>query len=276
MSESTKKPRISRLAVLGAGKMGLTLMRAMISAGVVDRAGVVATARHAARLAHVADELDVATTLDNRQAASDAEVILLCVKPQTAQAVLAELADHLRPDQLLVSILASVSTGYIEARLNHGVPVVRAMPNTPALVGAGMTVLCAGSAASAADLELASTAFADLGRVMTLDERYFDAVTSVSASGPAFIYMVIEALAEGAVKVGLPRAVATELAAQACLGAARMVIETKDHPAVLRDAVTTPAGCTIDGILSLEEGGLRVTLIKAIVEATRRAGELVE
>ena len=266
----------SRLAVLGAGKMGLTLTRAMLDAGVTVPESVVATAKHQARLELVAKELGIETTLDNRAAAEGADIILLCVKPQTAASVLDELRDVLREDQILVSILASVSTTYIEERLTARVPVVRAMPNTPALVGAGMTVLCAGRWAGEEHVTAAHGAFENLGRVLSLDEKYFDAVTSVSASGPAFIYVVIEALADGAVKVGLPRAVATELAAQACLGAAKMVIETGDHPAVLKDAVTTPAGCTIDGILSLEEGGLRVTLIKSIVEATRRAGELVE
>jgi pyrroline-5-carboxylate reductase len=138
-----------------------------------------------------------------------------------------------------------------------------------------MTAICGGSSATPEHLEVARTIFAVMGRTMLLDESSFDAVTGLSASGPAFIYVVIEALAEGGVKTGLPRAVATELAAQACFGAAKMVLETGGHPALLKDDVTTPAGCTVDGILALEAGGLRVTLIKAVVEATRRAGELV-
>ena len=150
------------------------------------------------------------------------------------------------------------------------------MPNTPALVGAGMTALTAGAHAGDEHLDLAERLFAQLGRTLVLDEKHFDAVTGLSASGPAFLYIAIEALAEGGVKMGLPRKVATELAAQACLGAGKMVMETGSHPALLKDAVTTPAGCTMDGILMLEEGGLRVTLIKAVVEATRRARELVE
>ena len=139
-----------------------------------------------------------------------------------------------------------------------------------------MTAVCGGTAARPEHLQLGRTLFSRLGRALVLDEKYFDAVTGLSASGPAFIYIVIEALAEGGVKVGLPRQVATELAAQTCLGAAKMVLETGQHPAQLKDEVTTPAGCTIDGILKLEEGGLRVTLIKAIVEAAGRARELVD
>ena len=156
------------------------------------------------------------------------------------------------------------------------VPVVRSMPNTPSLIGAGMSAICKGAAAGEAHLETARGIFASLGRVVVLDEALFNAVTGLSASGPAFIYIVIEALAEGGVKAGLPRAVATQLAAQTCFGAAQMVLDTGSHPALLKDDVTTPAGCTMDGILELEEGGLRVTLIKAVVEATRRAGELVD
>lgn len=269
-------PRIGRLAVLGSGKMGTTLLRALLDAGVVTREGVVATARHAERLAEVERELGVATTLDNARAVEGADVVLLATKPQTANEVLRQISKSLAPPQLLVSILAGVTTSYIEARLESPVPVVRAMPNTPAQIGAGMTALTGGRHATTEHLSSMRASFALLGRALVLDEKYFDAVTALSASGPAFLYIVIEALAEGGVKVGLPRAVATELAAQACLGAAKMVIETGHHPAVLKDAVTTPAGCTIDGILELEAGGLRVTLIKSIVEATRRASELVE
>ncbi len=267
--------RLGRLAVLGAGKMGSTLARAWIASGVVERGAVVATARHAERLAAVGRELEVATTLDNREAARGADVVLLAVKPQGAEELLAELRDVLEPRQLVISILASVSTAFVEQRLAAPVPVVRAMPNTPALIGSGMTVLCGGRWATPEQLAVAGGAFERLGRALVLDEKHFDAVTGLSGSGPAFIYIVIEALAEGGVKVGLPRNIATELAAQSCLGAARMVLETGQHPALLKDAVTTPAGCTIDGILQLEEGGLRVTLIKTIVEASRRAGELL-
>jgi len=267
---------VRRVAVLGAGKMGGTLARALLDAGVVAPADVTATTRTAARREAVARELGVRTVPDNALAVADADIVLLAVKPQTAVTVLEEIRDRLRPDQLLVSILAGVPLAHLEAHLPEGIPVVRAMPNTPALVNAGMTVVCGGRAATAAHVLAARSLFTHLGRVLVLDESYFDAVTGLSASGPAFLYIVIEALAEGGVKMGLPRNVAIELAAQTCLGAGKMTIETGDHPALLKDAVTTPAGCTVDGILQLEEGGLRVTLIKAVVEAARRARELVE
>ncbi|MEL7061042.1 MAG: pyrroline-5-carboxylate reductase, partial [Acidobacteriota bacterium] len=197
--------------------------------------------------------------------------------PQTACLVLDEVSAGLGADQLLVSVVAGLKTASIAALLGDSpVPIVRAMPNTPSRVGAGMTVLCGGRGTNEAHLRLGEAIFIHAGRVMSLDESHLDAVTGLSASGPAFLYLVIEALAEGGVKVGLPRNVATELAAQTCLGAAQMVLATGDHPALLKDEVTTPAGCTVDGLLELEAGGLRVTLIKAVVEARRRARELVD
>ena len=264
-----------RLAVLGAGKMGGTLLRALRERGLLGPGEVAATTRHAATAQDAAARLGVDVGTDNRRAAAAAEVVLLAVKPQALAEVLREIAPVLRPEQLLVSIVASASTAFIEGHLQGPVPVVRAMPNTPSLVGAGMTALAPGRHAGGAHLERARALFAAVGRTLVLDERHMDAVTALSASGPAFVYVVLESLAEGGVKVGLPRNIATELAAQACLGAATMVLETGEHPALLKDAVTTPAGCTIDGLLQLEEGGLRVTLIKAVVEATRRAAQLI-
>lgn len=269
--------RLNSMAVIGAGKMGETLTSALVGSGVVDAAGVIATAKHRPRLDHMKQQYAVETTLENARAVAGAEVVLLCVKPQIAQAVIEEIRDHLTPDQILVSIIAGLTTEAIETHLGDArIPVVRAMPNTPSRIGCGMSAVCGGRWARARHVELGRALFSRIGRSVVLDEKHFDAVTGLSASGPAFIYIVIEAMAEGGVKLGLPRAVATELAAQTCLGAGQMAVETGSHPALLKDEVTTPAGCTIDGILKLEEGGLRVTLIKAIVEAGQRARELVD
>ncbi|MDH3591181.1 MAG: pyrroline-5-carboxylate reductase [Planctomycetota bacterium] len=266
---------VDNVAVLGAGKMGNTLIHALRRSGLA--AGkIVATGRREAPLARLAENEGVATSRDNREAVAGADLVLLCVKPQVVAGVLDEIGAVMNDKQVLVSIAAGATTRLIESHLPGEVPVVRAMPNTPSLIGAGMTALCGGRWASDAQVETARRVFAGMGRTMVLDEDYFDAVTGLSASGPAFVYIIIEALAEGGVKAGLPRSVATELAAQACLGASRMVLDTEAHPALLKDDVTTPAGCTMDGILKLEEGGLRVTLIKAVIEATRRAGELVD
>lgn len=273
---SASDPRIGRLAVIGAGTMGETLIDALVDAGSVSADDVVATAKHQPRLDVLAARFGVRTTTDNAEAVREADVVLLCVKPQVAPSVLAELRGRMREGALLVSIVAGLTTARMEGLLGDGVPVVRSMPNTPSRIGCGMNAVCGGRWASDHHTELARAMFARIGRCLVLEEKHFDAVTGLSASGPAFIYIIIEALAEGGVKVGLPRAVATELAAQTCLGASRMVLDTGHHPALLKDEVTTPAGCTMDGILTLEEGGLRVTLIKAIVEASRRAHELVE
>lgn len=265
-----------RLAVLGAGKLGETLIRGLLDAAVIRADHVTVTAAHEERVEKLRRSLGVEGAASNREAVASADLVLLAVKPQQVPLVLGEIGGALGPHQLLVSVAASVSTAFIEKHLDRPVPVIRAMPNTPALLKHGMTAIAPGTHASREHLELARSIFSAVGRVLTLDEKHMDAVTGLSASGPAFIYIVIESLAEGGVKVGLPRDVATVLAAQTVLGAAAMVLETGEHPAKLKDQVTTPAGCTIDGILELEEGGLRVTLIKAVVRATQRARELLE
>lgn len=273
----TDSVRLESLAVLGAGKMGETLISSLIGTGVVEPGAVTATAVHQTRLDRLHSTFGVRTTLDNRAAVDGAELVLLCVKPQVASGVIAEVADLLGPEQILCSIVAGLTTAGMETSLEgRAVPVVRAMPNTPSRIRRGMTAVCGGLHATPEHLALAQQLFARIGRSLVLDEKYFDAVTGLSASGPAFLYIVIEAMAEGGVKAGLPRSVATELAAQTCLGAGHMVLETGEHPALLKDEVTTPAGCTMDGILALEQGGLRVTLIQAILEAVRRAGGLVD
>jgi len=278
MSESAQGPvpGNGRLTVLGAGKLGEALIRGLIDAGVVRAGDVTVTAGHAERIDHLARTLGVRGAASNAEAARGAGTLILSVKPQTVSAVLAELRGVLEPSQLLVSVAASVGSAFIEKHLDRPVPVIRAMPNTPALIRQGMTALAAGRHATREHVEAALGLFRPLGRTVIVDEKHMDAVTALSASGPAFIYVVIESLAEGGVKVGLPRDLATELAAQTVLGAGAMVLETGEHPAKLKDLVTTPAGCTIDGILELEEGGLRVTLIKTIVRATHRAKELLE
>jgi pyrroline-5-carboxylate reductase len=264
-----------KLAVLGTGKLGGILLRAYLKQGLFAPKHVMATVKHSEKAATLAKELGVSVTTENRKAVHGADIVLLGVKPQVVGDVLKEIAPELSEKSLVISVAASVPTSYIEQRLGGKVPVVRAMPNTPAAVGCGMTGICRGAHASAEHLETARAMFEAVGRAVVVDEKNMDAVTGLSASGPAFAYIILESLAEAGVKVGLPRDVSTLLAAQTMKGAASVVLETGDHPALLKDAVTTPAGCTIDGILELEEGKLRVTLIKAVVKATSRAGELL-
>jgi pyrroline-5-carboxylate reductase len=264
-----------RLAVLGTGKLGGILLRAFLKQGLFSADRVSATVKHDEKAAALAKELGANVTTDNRKAAHGADIILLGVKPQVVGDVLKAIAPELSEKTLVISVAASVPTSYIEQHAGPAVPVIRAMPNTPSAVGCGMTGICAGSHATAAHLQTARSMFDTVGRTVVVDEKNMDAVTGLSASGPAYAYIILESLAEAGVKVGLPRDVATLLAAQTMKGAASVVLETGDHPALLKDAVTTPAGCTIDGIMELEEGKLRVTLIKAVVKATHRAGELL-
>jgi pyrroline-5-carboxylate reductase len=263
-----------RVAVLGLGKIGGIVLDGLLKAG-LPPANVVATVRHAERAQALSAKRPVAVGTDNRAAVRGADVILVAVKPQNVRELLEEIRSDVTPAQLLISVAASVPTSFIEDTLKAPIPVVRVMPNTPCQVGAGMTGICRGKHATDAHLDVARQLFDTVGRSVVVDEKHMDAVTGLSASGPAFVYIILESLAEAGVKVGLPRDVATILSAQTLLGAAKVALDTGDHPALLKDAVTTPAGCTIDGILELEEGKLRVTLIKAVVKATQRAKELM-
>ena len=264
-----------RLAVIGTGKIGGILLRAFLERKLVQPKRVHATVLYAEEARTVAKRLGVRASTDNRAAVRNADIILLAVKPQAVRAVLEEIKPEMKPGKLIISVVASVPTQLIEKQLGLDVPVVRAMPNTPCAIGCGMTALAKGIHAGKEHLEIAQAMFEAVGRVVVVEEKQIDAVTGLSASGPAFIYILLEALAEGGVKVGLPRDISTLLAAQTMMGAARMVLETGDHPALLKDAVTTPAGSTMDGILELEDGKVRVTLIKAVMKATQRAKELV-
>jgi pyrroline-5-carboxylate reductase len=263
-----------RIAVLGAGKMGGILLQAFLHSGLFTHHQIAATVAHDLRADALSKQLGLTITTDNRAAAKGADIVLLAVKPTQVIQLVREIGAGLKPNALILSIAASVKTSAIEEAAGGSRSVIRAMPNTPAMLGAGITALCRGRFVTDAQLALAQKIFATVGRTVVVDERHMDAVTGLSGSGPAFLYIILESLAEAGVNVGLPRDVATQLAAQTAYGAAKMVLETGSHPALLKDEVTTPAGCTVDGILELEEGGLRVTLIKAVKRATERAREL--
>jgi len=266
--------RRDSVAILGAGKMGGAILAALTKAGDSRFTDVRATVQHAHRAATVTKQLGFKITTDNSAAIRDAGVVLLCVKPTYVRAVLQEIRSELREDVLLVSIASAVTTQAIESALGRHLAVVRAMPNTACRIGKGMTALCAGRFADAEHLAKASQLFALMGRTAEVEESMMDAITGLSASGPAFIYTILEALAEGGIRVGLPRELATTLAAQAALGASAMVLETGQHPAILKSEVTTPGGCTVEGLLELETGSIRATLIRAIDTTTRKASTL--
>jgi pyrroline-5-carboxylate reductase len=263
-----------RVAVLGAGKMGGILLQAFLKQNLFAPDQIHTTVGHAEKAIALSVQWGVDVSTNNLEAARQADLILIGVKPFQVPDLIAEIRPALNPTKTIVSFAASVKTRSIEEASGLEIAVIRAMPNTPSALGAGAAGLCRGRFVSPEQMELAQRIFETVGRTVVVDEKHMDAVTGLSASGPAYIYIIIEALAEAGVKVGLPRDIATQLAAQTTFGAAKMVLETGYHPALLKDAVTTPAGCTIDGILELEEGGLRVTLIKAVMRATQRAKEL--
>jgi pyrroline-5-carboxylate reductase len=263
-----------RVAILGAGKMGGILLQAFLKSKVLEPEQIAATVQHEDRAAQLSAQWGVEVTTNNVSAARGADLILIGVKPINVPDLVREIRPALDAEKLLISFAASVKTVSIEEAADLDIPVIRAMPNTPSTLGAGIAALTRGRFATERQLQIASFLFETVGRTVIVDEKHMDAVTGLSASGPAFIYIILESLAEAGVKVGLPRDIATLLAAQTTFGAAKMVLETGYHPALLKDAVTTPGGCTIDGILELEEGGLRVTLIKAVMRAAHRAREL--
>jgi len=265
-----------KIAILGCGKMGTILLQGFLEHGLIAKDEVVATVQHDEHRRALARELSgVTVTTDNKSAVTGTPIILLGVKPQALGQLLEEISPVLAPETLLISFAASTTTGFIQQKVAKNVHVVRAMPNTPAMVGAAMTALCAGPSARKEHLETAKSLFESVGRAVIVDEKHMDAITALSGSGPAFAFVILESLAEAGVKVGLPRDLATTLAAQTMFGAAKLALETGHHPALLKDAVTTPAGCTIEGLIELEKGGLRVTLIKAVIETTSRAKELM-
>jgi len=264
-----------KLGIIGAGKIGDALITGLLKQGDVQRDSIQASVGHEQSIPRVREKLGIPVSTDNLSVVQKSDIILLAVKPQNMDAVVREIAGVLTPNQLLVTVAASVTTSFIEQRLTGEIPVIRAMPNTPCVLGAGMTVLTSGKYATPSHMQTAESIFKCVGETVILDESLMDGVTGLSASGPAYLYVVIESLAEAGVKLGIPREVSTLLASQTMLGAARMVLESHSHPALLKDMVTTPAGCTIDGLLELEEGKLRVTLIKAVVKAAERARELV-
>ncbi len=266
--------RNKKIAVLGAGTMGQAILGGLLAAR-HPRRQLVATTRTRAAAEALEGALGVRVGTDNVEAARGADVVVLSLKPMTVAPVCRALAEAkaLKRGTLVISIAAGVGTDTIAAILGK-TPIVRAMPNTPCAIGKGLTVLSAGPRASEAHLSLARKLFEPLGRVLELEEKHMDTVTGLSASGPAFVFVIIEALADGGVARGLPRRVAIEMAAQMVFGAAAMVLESGRHPAALKDDVTTPAGCTIAGILALEDGRIRSVLSRAVEITSVRAGEL--
>ena len=261
------------IAFLGAGNMAEALIRGLVKGAHIAPDRVLATGKRQERVDELSAKYGIRGSTTNREVVGSS-IVVLSVKPQIMGKVLAEVGAHLAPGTLVVSIAAGIDTETIEAAVPETVRVVRAMPNTPALVGAGATAISPGAHASDADLATCRALFEAVGIVVSLDEIHLDAVTGLSGSGPAYIFLILEALADAGVKVGLSRRDAQRLAAQTVMGSAKMLLDTDEHPGKLKDMVTSPGGTAIAGLHTLEQGGLRTTLINAVETATNRAKEL--
>jgi pyrroline-5-carboxylate reductase len=263
-----------RVGFLGAGNMGEAMIRGILQAGLVPAGSIFASDAQRERLAHIASQYGVRSVAGNVDLVRESDVIVLAVKPQTMAAVLGEIGSAADAQKLFISVAAGVATGTIRALLGRPVRLIRVMPNTPALVLEGVTAIARAEGLAAGDLETAQELFGAVGKVVLLDEDSLDAVTGLSGSGPAYVAIVIESLADGGVKMGLDRATAMTLAAQTVLGSAKLILETGAHPGQVKDMVSSPGGTTIAGIAALEEGGVRRTFINAVERATLRSREL--
>ena len=262
------------IAFLGSGNMAEALVKGLLRSGTAAPGDIVCSDRSEERGALFTQRYGVRFTRSNREAVEAAGLVVLSVKPQVMNKLLDEIAPSLDERKLVVSIAAGVPIAAIERKVGHGVRIVRCMPNTPALVGAGATALAAGEHATDDDLARARSLFDAVGKSVVVDEPLLDAVTGLSGSGPAYVFLMIEALSDAGVKMGLPRDVAQDLAAQTVLGSAKLLIETGEHPGRLKDQVTSPGGTAIAGLHTLEAGGLRTTLMNAVEAATQRSREL--
>ncbi len=262
-----------KIAFLGGGNMAEALIKGMLSADVAKSHQMIVADTSPARLDYL-KKYNINPAKSNQEAVREAEVVLLCVKPQVIDAVLAEIAVAADSSKLVISIAAGITIDRMEKVLTANPRIIRVMPNTPALVLSGAAGLAKGSNTTNEDMAVALEIFGAVGRAVVVDEKLLDAVTGLSGSGPAFVFTVIEALSDAGVKVGIPRPLALELAAQTVFGSAKMVLETREHPAKLRDMVTSPGGTTIAGMHELEKGKLRAVLMNAVEAATNRSKEL--
>jgi pyrroline-5-carboxylate reductase len=259
------------VSFLGAGNMAGAFIHGLLNQRTCAPERIIASDLRAERLHELQHKYGIQTTLDNRHAAGRGDVVVLSVKPQTLSALLAEVGASIARESLIISIAAGVPLSVIESQLGEGYRVIRAMPNSPALVGAGATGIAAGSRATADDVALAEAMFKSVGIVVSLPENLLDAVTGLSGSGPAYVFVIIEALADAGVEMGLTRTHAQQLAVQTLIGSAKLVAQTGEHPARLKEQVTSPAGTTIAGLQALEAAGIRKALGDAVRSATARA-----
>ena len=263
-----------KIGFIGGGKMGEALINGILRAGLSSSDKIMVSDVDKKRLQILEKEAGIKTTQDNKKITSDSDIIILAVKPNMMGSVLDELNSEITSKHLIISIAAGIPLSFIESSLNKGCRAIRVMPNTPCLVGETAAGYALGKKATRNDGKLVGQILDAVGKSFLLEEKYLDAVTGLSGSGPAFIYVVIEALADGGIKMGLPRDVAITLAAQTAFGAAKMVLESGTHIGQLRDSVTSPGGTTIEGLHALEKGGIRNALIDAVETATKKSKSL--
>lgn len=267
---------MGKIVFIGAGNMTEAVVRGLLKNNAVNIEDIVCADIRTERLDYLKATYRVEVTTDAKLVLPSAEIVVLATKPQAFAKLLGDISGALDPNSLIVSVAAGVATDAIGHRLLKGTRIIRVMPNTPVLVQAGATAICRGEHATAADLDRVAWLFGNVGTTVELEEYLMDAVTGLSGSGPAYIFLIIEALSDAGVKVGLHRETAQKLAAQTVLGSAKMLIETGEHPGKLKDMVTSPGGTAIAGLHTLEAGGLRTTLINAVEAATDRAKQLGE
>jgi pyrroline-5-carboxylate reductase len=263
-----------RIAILGAGQIGEALIGGLLSSGWRTPAEITASTRREERVTELAERHGIAVTLSNKEAAAGAALVVVAVKPQDIDALLGEVGPFIQPEQTVLSVAAAIPTAAIERHLGDGVPVVRAMPNTPSVVHEGIAGICAGAHAGDAHMDLAEEALRHLGAVVRVSEPYMDAVTAVSGSGPAYFALLAEAMIEAGILLGLAREISTQLVVQTMLGTAKQLRDLKMHPVELREMVTSPGGTTIAAIHELEQAGVRAAFLNAIQAAMDRSREL--
>jgi pyrroline-5-carboxylate reductase len=267
---------VRKVAILGGGRIGEALVSGLLSSGWRQPGEIVVTSRREERIAELRERHGVEATTDNVAAAADAGIVVVAVKPQDIDVLLGEVGDRLTTEQTVVSVAAAITTGHIEARIADGVPVVRAMPNSPATVHEGMAGICAGAQAGDAQLALADELLSHLGAVVRVPENWMDAITAVSGSGPAYFALLAEAMIEAGILLGLSREVSTTLVVQTMFGTAKQLRDQGMHPVELRESVTSPGGTTIAAIRELEQAGVRAAFLNAIQAAMDRARELAD
>jgi pyrroline-5-carboxylate reductase len=263
-----------KIGFIGSGNMAQAIIGGMVNSNMVSGESIMASNSSERNLNIAKEKYNILTTHDNKEAASFADILVIAVKPHIYPMVIEEVKDYVKNNVLIVTIAAGVTIGFMEKSFRRDIKVIRTMPNTPALVGEGMTAVCSNDKVTKEELEEVLSLFNSFGKTEVIEERLMDAIPAVSGSSPAYVYMFIEALADGAVRDGIPRAKAYKLAAQAVLGAAKMVLETGIHPGILKDNVCSPGGTTIEAVYSLEKNNFRGTIIDAMKACTERTKEM--